>query len=95
MVIDPSAFLKARRARGLTQEQLAYAADVARATVQNIESGRNNPTRVVVRALADVLGVDVDQITTHGDPRSAEVGQVPPHTQGTAAHSESEAGAAA
>jgi transcriptional regulator with XRE-family HTH domain len=48
----------ARLRRGWTQEQLGEAADVAPRYVQRIETGRINPSAVVVAALAEALGVD-------------------------------------
>jgi transcriptional regulator with XRE-family HTH domain len=48
----------ARLRRGWTQEQLGEAADVAPRYIQRIETGRINPSAVVVAAIADALGID-------------------------------------
>lgn len=49
--------LTVRRAKGLTQEQLANAAGVSRPQIANIESGRSDmPTETLLR-FAKALGV--------------------------------------
>ncbi|NNJ09516.1 AAA family ATPase [Chloroflexales bacterium ZM16-3] len=47
-----------RRARDLTQEDLARAAFCAIDTVKKLEAGRRRPSRQLVAQLADVLGLD-------------------------------------
>jgi transcriptional regulator with XRE-family HTH domain len=47
-----------RRARGLTQEQLAVEAGVGSATVYRLEGGHGRPRRTTLRVLAWVLGCD-------------------------------------
>lgn len=44
-----------RHALGLTQEQLAHAADVASRTVRNIERGERKPTRATLEQLRRAL----------------------------------------
>lgn len=44
--------------RGWTQEQLGEVAEIAPRYIQRIETGRINPSAVVVAAIADALGVD-------------------------------------
>jgi transcriptional regulator with XRE-family HTH domain len=51
-----------RRARGLTQEELAYRARVSLRTVAGWESGQVTPRKRNARALAKALGVDVDAL---------------------------------
>ena len=51
-----------RLRRGLTQEQLGEAADVAPRYVQRIETGRINPSAAVIAAIAETLGVDPGQL---------------------------------
>lgn len=47
-----------REAKGWSQEELAAAADVGRATIQRVERGRVVPSRETLRALASALDVD-------------------------------------
>jgi transcriptional regulator with XRE-family HTH domain len=51
-----------RRARGLTQEELAYRARVSLRTVAGWESGQVRPRKRNARALAKALGVDIDDL---------------------------------
>jgi len=51
-----------RKAVGLTQAQLAEKAGVRGATISDIEQGRIDPRLSTLRALADALGVDLDDI---------------------------------
>jgi transcriptional regulator with XRE-family HTH domain len=45
-----------RKAKGLTQEQLAFEADIDLTYMGGIERGRRNPSLMVLVALADALG---------------------------------------
>lgn len=57
-----------RRARvesGLTQLQLAEAADVADATISRLERGRLSPSGRLVVKLAAALGVTTDTLLAH------------------------------
>jgi transcriptional regulator with XRE-family HTH domain len=47
-----------REGRGLTQQQLADRAQLAKATVADLEQGRYAPTWPTAVALAEALGVD-------------------------------------
>src|SRR5689334_19719082 len=47
-----------RRARDLTQQDLAQAAFCALDTIKKLESGRRRPSRQMAIQLADVLGLD-------------------------------------
>jgi transcriptional regulator with XRE-family HTH domain len=51
-----------RRARGLTQEELAYRARVSLRTVAGWESGLVRPRKRNARALARALGIDLDDL---------------------------------
>jgi transcriptional regulator with XRE-family HTH domain len=51
-----------RRARGLTQEELAYRARVSLRTVAGWESGQVRPHKRNARALAKALGVGLDAL---------------------------------
>jgi putative transcriptional regulator len=60
-VVEVSPLEIARRARGLSQTDLARLADVSRETVSMIERG-SAPTVRTGRALARVLGVGLDEL---------------------------------
>jgi DNA-binding XRE family transcriptional regulator len=49
--------------RGLTQEQLAKSAKIARAYLAQIEAGRKEGSVSVLRAIAAALKLDLDDIT--------------------------------
>lgn len=69
MAVNPDAALQARLDRGWTARELARRSGVSVGTIRNIETGRNEPTTVVLHAIADALGVDVS--TLQGDQCSA------------------------
>lgn len=46
-----------RQAKPLTQEALAFAADIDVTYLRGIEAGRRNPSLMVLAELADALGV--------------------------------------
>ena len=48
---------RARKARGLSQEDLAFAAGIDRTYVSGIERGRRNPSLLMIARLAEALGV--------------------------------------
>jgi transcriptional regulator with XRE-family HTH domain len=51
-----------RRARNLTQEQLALMAEVDRTYVSQIERCTGNPSLLVLCKLANILGITTDQL---------------------------------
>jgi len=51
-----------REARGLSQQQIAKAAGIPRATWTNLESGAANPTLTVLVKVANALQVRVDEL---------------------------------
>ena len=51
-----------RRARGLTQQQLADAIGVSRQTVNAIEAGRFVPSTVLALKIARIFGKPVEQV---------------------------------
>lgn len=63
-----------REAAGLTQEQLAEKAGVARSTVTQWENGWSNPRMGMVRKLAGILGVSTADIVYEADsvPKNAK-----------------------
>ncbi|MFI6274328.1 helix-turn-helix domain-containing protein [Streptomyces sp. NPDC050988] len=55
--------LQAERMRqDLTQESVFLAAGINRATLQNIEAGRGNPTIITLLRIAHVLGVPLAEL---------------------------------
>ena len=48
-----------REAAGLSQEQLAFEADMHRTYISGIERGRRNPTVLIVERLAAALKADI------------------------------------
>lgn len=46
----------------LTQESVFLAAGINRATLQNIEAGRGNPTIITLLRIAHVLGVPLAEL---------------------------------
>jgi transcriptional regulator with XRE-family HTH domain len=51
-----------RQARGLTQEQLAFEAQIDLTYLGGIERGRRNPSLLVMARLADSLGVKISAL---------------------------------
>lgn len=61
----------ARQARGFSQQQLAGMADVSRQAVSALESGHSDPSLRVALALAQTLGMTVEELFGPGDPARA------------------------
>jgi len=53
----------ARRARGMSQESLALAAELDRSYVGGIERGERNVTIMNLKKIADALALPVDHLT--------------------------------
>jgi transcriptional regulator with XRE-family HTH domain len=53
---------KLRQSKGLTQEQLAFAAEIDLTYVGGIERGRRNPSLLVMARIADALSVPVQKL---------------------------------
>ena len=53
-----------RQAAGLTQEQLAFEADIDLTYVGGIERGRRNPSLLVMVRIATALEVDPERLLT-------------------------------
>src|SRR5262245_3742687 len=58
----------ARQARGLSQQQLAGVAGVTRQAVSAVESGHSDPSLRVALALAQALGMSVEDLFGPGEP---------------------------
>lgn len=52
-----------RRARGLSQEELAALADVHQTYLSGVERGVRNPSLLVLQRIAKALAADVDDFT--------------------------------
>jgi transcriptional regulator with XRE-family HTH domain len=52
-----------RRARGLSQEELAHRAAMHQTYLSGIERGRRNPSVLVLERLANALHADVEDLT--------------------------------
>jgi len=63
-----------RRARGLTQEQLAVEAGVGSATVYRLETGMGCPRRTTLRVLALALDCDPSELA----PKTSEASAATP-----------------
>jgi transcriptional regulator with XRE-family HTH domain len=48
-----------RKAKGLTQEELAHQADVDQTYLSGVEEGKRNPSIVVLNRIATALGSDI------------------------------------
>lgn len=59
-----------REHRKLTLEQLADKVGVSHATIQRIESGKQNYTIKILESIADALGTDTGSLLLH-DPKEA------------------------
>jgi putative molybdopterin biosynthesis protein len=58
----------ARQARGFSQQQLASMAGVSRQAVSAVESGHSDPSLRVALALAEALGLSVEELFGPGEP---------------------------
>ena len=56
-----------RLARGLSQEELAFRADIHRTYLSDIERGKRNPALRNIAAIADALGVSLSELFLFGD----------------------------
>jgi len=53
-----------RYAKGLTQQELADAAEISRDTYRKIESGKSDPKISTLKSIAKALEVDIDDLFT-------------------------------
>lgn len=51
-----------RRERGFSQEELAHRASVHQTYLSGLERGRRNPSLLVLKRVADALGVDIERL---------------------------------
>ena len=64
MDVDPAVLRALRAQRGLRQADLARLAGLSAPYVSQLEAGERAPSPVVVKALAEALGVSVDALGT-------------------------------
>lgn len=51
-----------RREKDLSQEEIAHRADIHQTYLSGVETGKRNPSILVVERIAKALGVDVSEI---------------------------------
>lgn len=51
-----------RREKDLSQEEVAHRADIHQTYLSGVETGKRNPSILVVERIANALGVDVSEI---------------------------------
>ena len=60
-----------RKARGLTQGELAQAAQINRVTIAKYEAGKVDPTMKSAERLANALGVTINDLIRREDDEAA------------------------
>ena len=70
-----------RMKQGLTAEALAQKANITRATVVKLESGKGNPTIETLGALGRVFGLDASQLVQMTETGTTEPGETLPYDQ--------------
>lgn len=68
-----------RMKRGLTAEALAKQADITRATIVKLESGRGNPTIETLAAIGSVFGLGAGRLAQMAETGTAESGRTTPY----------------
>ena len=54
---------KARRAKGVSQEELAHLAEIHQTYLSGVERGKRNPSILVLDRIAAALGLDIADLT--------------------------------
>jgi transcriptional regulator with XRE-family HTH domain len=54
-----------RLAKGLTQEQVSFRANISFSTYSTLEAGRLNPTIATLFAIADAMKIDPTELLKH------------------------------
>lgn len=67
--------IKARKEKGLTQQELAEKVGISRAFLANIERGEHAPSLKVACDIAAVLGKPVEELFFEGDVRFSHIHQ--------------------
>ncbi len=73
---NPKTLAELRKAKGLTQAQLAQQAGISWSQLQRLEYGRGRPTWQTLQGLASVLGDEVYQVAFATD-KSGRPGRKP------------------
>jgi repressor LexA len=71
---------KFRKAKGMTQKELGFRIGVAHNTISGYESGSNEPDQNILFAIADVLGVSVNDLfpsPTNLEPVDPDFARIP------------------
>ena len=71
---------KYRKAKGMTQKELGFRLGVAHNTISGYESGANEPDQNILFAIADILGVSVNDLfpsPTNLEPVNQEFARIP------------------
>jgi SOS-response transcriptional repressors (RecA-mediated autopeptidases) len=71
---------KYRKAKGMTQKELGFRLGVAHNTISGYESGANEPDQNILFAIADILGVSVNDLfpsPTNLEPVDPEFARIP------------------
>lgn len=71
---------KYRKAKGMTQKELGFRLGVAHNTISGYESGANEPDQNILFAIADILGVSVNDLfpsPTNLEPVNPEFARIP------------------
>lgn len=63
---------QARLDRGLTQDELAESSGVSQAAISHLERSNGDPKIGTMRALADALGVTLDELVPSPTPTPGE-----------------------
>lgn len=68
VVVDLAVFSRnlwaSRRARGMSQRELATLLGVSCMAVSNYETGKRLPNKVIMQAIADVFNISIEELTT-------------------------------
>jgi transcriptional regulator with XRE-family HTH domain len=71
-----------RRAKGWSQEEMAFQAGLHRTYVSGIETGTRNPTLMIIERLAEAFGVTPDVLLI-SSPKKAARGGIKTNRSGT------------
>lgn len=65
--------IDARKAKGLTQEQLAKQIGISRAYLTNIERGEHTPSLKVAQKISNILEAKTDDLFSENDARNSNI----------------------
>ena len=61
-----------RKAKGITQEELANALEVSRQTVGSLENGRYNPSIILAFKIARFFDVSIEEVFIYEDEQNED-----------------------